>query len=251
MRLTTVEKIGFFHCVEFTKGIKPTERLQSEMERWIQKDEKGPTPISIRGSLIVLPEAFNIDRYERQSTHLQDARECLEDLQGLAREHQVVFVAGILDRRINSAYMVDADVSQLMCHKVADDLVGLYDPCTGEPDACNPIVFQNACVGALICLDAIADATGQPAVGTRLKVFTEVLKARPGRKIVCVPARFADYRAGFDLLSQIPECWHVLAEGRDVHMGSFINDSKTVTRVADAQKNAVEIRTMPSALKRA
>ena len=77
----------FFHCVEFTKGIKPTERLQSEMERWIQKDEKGPTPISIRGSLIVLPEAFNIDRYERQrltfktrASALRTSRASLENI---------------------------------------------------------------------------------------------------------------------------------------------------------------------------
>src|ERR1035441_8740316 len=47
------------------------------------------------------------------------------------------------ENRRNSAYLIDAKVATLMCHKIGEDGTGNYDPCTGNPDPCNPITFSN------------------------------------------------------------------------------------------------------------
>jgi hypothetical protein len=66
----------------------------------------------------VLPEAFNIDEYDSTSKLALPTDEFLAALRLLAEEHQIVFVAGILDGRRNSAYLIDPKLPHVMCHKV-------------------------------------------------------------------------------------------------------------------------------------
>lgn len=252
MRSTTIEKIGFFHFVDFgesdtsanpvTKlGEAITERLQTERE----KDEKW----DISNSLIVLPEAFNIGRYHPQSVPQQSTQEFIEGLRELAATHQVISVAGILEGRRNSAYLIDAKVAHLMCHKIGEDLTGIYDPCTGDPDPCNPVHFRNDdCVGALICMDA--DDVDQPHIKRRQKDFLKRLSAYGGRKIVCVPARFSFPRQRLDCFSKMTDSWYVVAQGcanRGTGEGSFVADSSHKREAEATVENEVKIWQLPRA----
>jgi len=129
--------------VDFSAPASPVTRLRKAINDRIN-EEKGRDPgWTIANSLIVLPEAFNIDEYDSRSPAVP-ADEFLAALRLLAEEHQIAFVAGILDGRRNSAYIIDAKLPHLMCHKVGDDRTGIYDPCTGDSDPCNPVALSNA-----------------------------------------------------------------------------------------------------------
>jgi predicted amidohydrolase len=200
LRTSRIEKIGFFHCVDFSAPASPVTRLRKTINDRIN-EEKGRDPgWTIANSLIVFPEAFNIDEYGSRSPAVP-ADEFLAALRLLAEEHQIVFVAGILDGRRNSAYIIDAKLPHLMCHKVGDDRTGVDDPCTGDPDPCNPVTFSNACVGALICMDATSN--NDRSIGHRRARLLKRLKAGEGSKIICVPSRFQ--RENPDLLVRLPQ----------------------------------------------
>ena len=150
-----LEKIGFFH---FTHGYSDPV---SALAKAIGKEQENRNDIG--NSLIVLPEAFNYGSY-KSDAGLLPAQEILERLRcDLAGSLRINFVVGILEPyrgrlgrvgRRNSAYWVDASGSRLMCNKVGDDQTKLYDPCTQNPDRCNPVACDNARACALICMDA-------------------------------------------------------------------------------------------------
>jgi predicted amidohydrolase len=246
MRLGIIEKIGFFHCVDFGLPADPIAKLREEIETKIHKEKQRDQTWDISNSLLVLPEAFNIGQYDPRSEPQQPASTFLESLRELAAQHRVILVSGILDGRRNSAYLIDAKVAHLMCHKIGDDLTGIYDPCTGDPDPCNPITFRNACVGALICLDAATDAPHQPHIRQRLEDFVKRLSLHEGKKIVCVPGRFR-FPRNLDCCSQMTDCWYIMAQGTYTgeSRGSFFADSshKKVAEAIDA--NEVKIWRLP------
>jgi predicted amidohydrolase len=256
MRSATIEKLGFFHFVEFEQktSLDPVEALSKAMDERIQEERKSGEHWDIGNSLIVLPEAFNIGAYSLQSVPPQHSTQrALEDLRVLAAKHEVIFVAGILgeDRR-NSAYLIDAKVATLMCHKIGEDSSGLYDPCTGDPDPCNPIRFQNGvCVGTLICMDADADHIHRPHIEQRQNEFLERLNAYGDQRIGCVPARFCNHtRRTLDCFSNMTNCWYVMAQGcfdmARSGAGSYIAEAASHHRKEEANNtNEVKIWRLP------
>lgn len=201
-----MDKIGYFRFVEgFEKPILALfKAIEEEQHRWSD----------ISNSLVVLPEAFNIGgQYPDKPLGSElPAGEILENLRReLAQPLGIAFIAGIIDGRRNSAYWVDADGQQLMCHKRGDDLTGAYDPYLQNPDPCNPISFDGGCVGALICMDATDDNAD---IQQRRNDLLTRLKAGKGRKIVCVPAQFRVNRPDpLKFRPVIPDYWYVVADG--------------------------------------
>jgi predicted amidohydrolase len=214
MRSATIEKIGFFHCIDFGTPVNAIAKLRDAMAEKVHEERERDSTRDIGNSLIVLPEAFNFGNYDGRSA-LEQSPQFIEALVQLAAAHRVIFVTGILEGKRNSAYLIDGESAQLMCHKIGDDYTGFYDPCTGNPDTYNPITFSNACVGTLIRIDAAADDGRQPHIGHRLDGFLDRLsEPHTGRKIVCVPARFSQHpRKHLDRFSKMTDCWYVVAQG--------------------------------------
>jgi predicted amidohydrolase len=206
--------------VQYGTPFDPLERLREAIEERTQAQKTYNQEWEIADSLIVLPEAFNAP-YPKAAD--QPVREFLEALRGLAAARQVIFVTGILEGRRNSAYLIDGESVQPMCHKVGDDQTGCYDPRTESPDPCNPITFKNACVGALICMDAVEEDPRQPRVGDRRRGFLQRLGGGDGVKIICVPAMFTTPRIldAQAFRMQVPDYWYV-ASDREWNGPSFI-----------------------------
>lgn len=212
-RAGNLERVGYFRFVdEFATPICAlTKAIEAERERHPNGD--------ISNSLIVVPEAFNIGHdYDLPASDLRP-REILEKLHELAAPLRITFVVGILDRRRNSAYWVDANGPELMCHKMGDDLKGLYKRCLRNPDRRNPIACANARIGVLICMDA-NDNTA--CIRCRRNKLLAGLREGDGNKILCVPARFTNSTPNpLAFLSVIPDYWYVLGGG--VYLGtSFV-----------------------------
>ena len=81
-----------------------------------------------RGSLVVLPEAFNFGRlYSEAGGPRVGKDQLIEDLQNKGRSSDLSFVVGILEPMAgetfvyNSAYFIDGSGAYLMCRKMSDD----------------------------------------------------------------------------------------------------------------------------------
>lgn len=240
MRRTTIERIGFFHYVEFES---PIEALTKALAKAKQTDSG-----SLGNSLIVLPEAFNLGEYAPQANTVHSVTDFFNSLQELADQNKIRFITGDLQNRSNSAHLVDSTGSYLMCHKVGDDRTGIYDPCTGNADPRNPIEFENAAVGVLICMDAAADDSAQPHVERRLHGFLRRLNSLCGQKIICVPARFTQPRLRLSFLSGPRPCHYVVAQGvfnLAVGCGSYVADESHSRKVVAVQANEIKIWELP------
>lgn len=217
MRGAIIRRVGFFRCVNFGNPFNPVARLRDAIEERIREDQSHDEEWDIGDSLIVLPEAFNAPYPTAPD---QPVREFLDALRELAAAGKVIFVTGVLDGRRNSAYLIDGDSAQMMCHKVGDDTMGCYDPRTENPDPHNPITLGNACVGALICMDAVEE---DPRVGDRRKGFLQRLGGGKGVKIICVSSSFTTPRIldAQAFRAHVPDYWYVSAD-RGYNGSSFV-----------------------------
>jgi predicted amidohydrolase len=125
----------------------------------------------IANSLIVLPEAFNngevyYDQACRQPLYGTD--DILDHLATIAKERDIVFVAGLLEPQNNSAYLIDRGGPRLMGHKQAHCGID------------NPIEVNDTCIGALICSDALAP--------DREWITDKVEESPCAHKVICIPA---------------------------------------------------------------
>ena len=189
-----LKALGFFHFRENVED--PIGSLESELERKGARED-------ISGSLIVLPEAFNLGApyyppgYPKVTGTPGDAKIplvlAIKELREIAREWSVAFVAGLLGETYSSAYWIDQkEAPELMCHKMGNDRTGHYLPWNGAQgsDGKNPIECEGACASALICLDAVECPEETQAARERRENLMRHVKhcARPHR-ILCVPAQ--------------------------------------------------------------
>ena len=186
--------LGFFHFRENLED--PFGRLRLELKR------KGAGH-DISGSLIVLPEAFNLGEpyyppgYPKVPGTPGSAKIplvlALKELREIARQWSVAFVAGLLGEQYNSAYWIDhMGMPTRTCHKIGDDRTGHYLPWIGgeDSDGRNPIECADACVAALICLDALeCPEETQPARERRENLIRCVKQCDRPFRILCVPAQ--------------------------------------------------------------
>jgi predicted amidohydrolase len=165
-----IQRAGFFHFVQSYHD--PVGELSKAIERW-EKSEG----VDIHGSLIVVPESFNLGREHsggaagtEGSKPAFDVRYVLQFLTAIAKAREMFFVVALIDgplnsAPLNSAYFVDGAEPRLMCHKIMDDGSREYLSCAQKPNVENPVEVGNVGVGALICMDAlqqsIAAASGE------------------------------------------------------------------------------------------
>lgn len=181
--------LGFFHFREDVED--PIGSLRTELER------KGARH-DISGSLIVIPEAFNLGGPYYGSTGKPGCAKiplvlALKELGEIARQWRIAFVVGLLGEQYNSAYWVDHRAeSEWMCYKMGDDRRGHYIPWSDREgaDGCNPLEFEDACVAALVCLDAVeCPEETQAAHERRENLVRHVKQSSRPCKILCVPAQ--------------------------------------------------------------
>jgi hypothetical protein len=154
----------------------------------------------LAGSLIVLPEAFNLGReydpnYSPKETPRLCARRVLGQLRRIAATYEVAFVLSIIEAgtRRNSAYFVDSGLPRLLCRKIIDDGSQEYQPYTSDYlRRGNPITYPGPiCIGALICADAM-DNRRRPLRPDAEEAYNQLTSLRSkltGRRgVLCVPA---------------------------------------------------------------
>ena len=186
----------------------------------------------IDNSLIVLPEAFNNGGdYSVQPCRqlLIGADDTLRCLAAIARERDLVFVAGLLEPPNNSAYLIDNGRPRLMCHKQAHCDIG------------NPIEINDACIGALICSDARDN---------HQRLTDKADKSTCAHRVICIPAAMSS--GTFDsprfTLSGYRNKYVVLANGKPPPdtCGSFLANkvgSKVGNRNFNCPHNAIFLAT--------
>ena len=248
-------KLGVFH---FANGYsEPFESLRSTI-----KSKHN----SLVGSLVVLPEAFNIRKaYNNTNTECNIRETDLWDLQTVAKDFKLSLVAGMVlnyregnvIKRYNSAYFVDHLGPRLMCHKVCKDSFEesliqppnrfyTYTACDiGSADIQNPYLHSDdgscTAIGALICIDSHTqperknpylsggESEPTPEMKRRDRVLDALRERHCMRKLVCVPACVVNDFSGGRPPGSVSELFgqNVVALANSVSSTwSFITNSK-------------------------
>lgn len=199
--MNQITKVGFYN----PQGPgSPLEALAAAL-----KDKHG----QLSGSLLVLPEAFNIGAsYSRQGEIQKDPR-ILSELQGLCTDFDICMVAGLIisgptDRGrypYSSAHLIDACGAGLLCHKMLSDSQGPYKTCPDGCDGHNAIAYQNTALCSLICMDSYEAYVGERHQRLEKKIG-EVTNMQ--HRIMCVPAYIEKSRPTF---WGIPNSYRVVA----------------------------------------
>jgi hypothetical protein len=209
-----ITKIGFFHFAEDETHADPIGKLAAELR---QKDESG--------SLIVLPEAFNIGCDYYNGTSPTTDASVLRELQTLSIHFGVSFVAGLIISSHgdpypphSSAYLIDENGFGLLTRKRCQDSSRQrYTPCETEDDSRNAISYRNIALGAVVCMDAFTQGAHARAndsdAGSRRERLSLRLEKIDGPKVVCIPAQ-ASGNGPEDFYKGWLNAYVVLANGR-------------------------------------
>lgn len=121
-----------------------------------------------------------------------------------------------------------------MCHKMGDDRTGNYLPHEGS-DIYNPVESDIACVGALICLDALECREETDAARERRENLLHNLKEcnRPYR-ILCIPGHM-----GSHCMPDPHGVFCILANSGA--QKSFVKDTRRVQMVEPVDRSLNEI----------
>jgi hypothetical protein len=187
LHFVMIERVGFFDSPSL--GGDRFQILAGALQ------EAPPVPDSAR-SLLVLPELFNLTesyypfgKFRTTPPPSIALDESLNTLGRLAAAHRTIIVCSLLADGLNAAYYIPPDESpRCMCHKMNDDQSKNYEA-TNLPDANNPLERDGACIGALICLDALecSQELGS-ARQRREKLHLTMRTSLQPRRFPCVPA---------------------------------------------------------------
>lgn len=210
-------KLGFFHFG------KPCGNAIEALEAELKKEDTD----EVAGSLIVLPEYFNVDGDYCPLAGFP------AQLQGTCKRLRVTFVVPLIaeeasySSRYNSAYLIDQHCVALICHKhMSDNLPNrrdnwkayqaLQEGCDHE----NPTWHNDTWIGALICMDAGNGAD------ERCRRLIEKLRLRSVSvfdRIMCVPAKPSEDWAKAESLAQVWASHCLVFASSDPRYDSFIS----------------------------
>jgi predicted amidohydrolase len=208
-------KLGFFRFIADYN--KPIESLEAAIK----------AHGDVCGSLIVLPEAFNLGKYYRDVGDCDHHPEILDELQAIAASFHVTLVAGLIlegpdgpTPPFSSVYLIGRSDSTLMCRKNGDDGYSMYTPFKGDPIPQNPVQCGGSSTAAIICMDC-----DNPAVSRRIKA--ELAKV-DGPKIVCIPACMSSVYGDHAIAESWPNHYVILANSDPNGCRSFISKNGTI-----------------------
>jgi len=141
--------IGFFHC-----GYEGSRNGLKLLRATLKASAVEHVPLS--GSLIVLPEAFNLDDYYGKFSPDPSVKSSLAQISVCMG---IAFVAGLIQRKtnFNCAYLIDGPTCQVLSYKTDPGRSGSYRPCPRSHDICR--LHRGLAVGALVCNDAGENST--------------------------------------------------------------------------------------------
>ena len=208
-----LEKLGVFHLGK-NHGC-PIEELVCAL------DEKAG---AAAGSLIVLPEGFNLGRPYCEPLCAEpkiEEEQAKRILKKLAEGYKVSFVVGLLKFPHNLAFLIEATGQPLpMWRKMSEDGSGHYKPWSGDqPDQVDRDGFS---LVALICNDM--SQTPREPEACRDARARQLAKLNPSlTPVVCVPAARSD--ACSIVYSPEMEGRQYIFANSDSRCGSFITDT--------------------------
>jgi hypothetical protein len=240
-----IERVGFFHFIEAY-----TDPL-GELTKCLEKHSRS----SIRNSLIVLPEGFNLGRqYNVELCEAGVTREkprfdaacMLQFLGGIAVTREISFVVGVIDEhRFSCGYYVDGQEPRQMCRKINPDGSREYKACEKNCHGENPVSVGEVCVGTLICMDAVEQnpdnnpSNFKTAANERRKRLLCDLDWSQ-RSVLCIPAYMSDK---FPERDGTEGKWVVIANSRLDGCGSrIVNGNGTLVEECKCRQNQVCIR---------
>jgi predicted amidohydrolase len=240
---TDFTSIGVFH---FGKDHgKPILALESAISDFIGN---GGT---LKNSLVVLPEGFNLGRHYYGMEPPKDDLSILDCLASLSTTFQCAFVAGLVVKDTpgvsppySSAYLIDGlcqPRQQILTRKKKkdstetsrvfpdDSWVANYTACpTYEPRALSQ---RGLAVAALICLDAESDLESRDDYDLRCDAVAKMLSdCKCRHSLLCIPAYMSNgldggrIGANIILRESLRGTIHALANSCAGHVSSFITN---------------------------
>jgi predicted amidohydrolase len=181
----------------------------------------------VGGSLIVLPEGFNIGKYYRNEGKCNHDRSVLNELRMVAATHNVTLVSGLIIKEphcptppFSSVYIIDGVGCTLLCRKHGEDGYQNYTPFKAAPDASNPVHYGGASIAAIVCMDCDSPQVFRP-------IESELAKAQHP-KIVCIPACMNKVYGDQAIAGSWPNHYVVLANSDPHGCNSFISKDGTI-----------------------
>ncbi len=223
-----IKRIGCFHFVQ--NYANPFGALRDAL------GEHG----DVSDSLIVLPEAFNNGKpyYDQpRGQPVFGAKHALNELREIAAKERLILVVGLLAWPSSSAYLIDGAGARLICRKKSDDGSNNYEASqAGLVGECNPIAYDGADIGALMCNEIDHYGAGLSA---RLDECTSA------RRIICIPAWMSATYFGSDRL--MTDHWEgkyvALANSNPYGCGSFIANTRRYCHRVVGETNQVVFKT--------
>lgn len=194
---------------------------------------------SVGGSLIVLPEGFNIGKYYRDAGPCNYDATVLGQLRDLALVHGVTFVAGVIVQELkgpmpplSSACLVTATGSALLCRKHGSDGSLNYTPYKADPVGPNPILYGDASIAALVCMDCDDPNLYRP--------IENKLAAIKRDKIVCVPACMNKVYGADAIAMSWKDAWVIVSNSDPKGCRSFVSfDGSILTQDGGESDNII------------
>jgi hypothetical protein len=182
LRMSQITKVGFYNP---QNPGAPLETLTAVLEGLRNQ---------LHGSLLVLPEAFNIGTRYSCAKPIQKDPRILCELQALCTDYGICMVAGLIiegpgDRGTypySSAYLIDAAGAGLLCHKMLCDSQGPYMTCLDGCDGHNATAYRNVAICSLICMDSYEASHNRDRHQRLEKKIEDVRNVQ--HRVLCVPA---------------------------------------------------------------
>ena len=215
-------KLGFFHYGNPDKS-EPVTSLLGVLTR-----RAAVEPVA--GSLIVLPEAFNIGKpYYDASTRPNTDAAIVGVLQAVAREFRLAFVAGLVLKDdaglpYSGAYLVTRQECTALSYKrTADDTAYFSNPnYQSYPREWHyPVAYGEACVGALVCADATPFV---PAAISDIRERQRLIRDRMAGpcRILAVPVCMSSHYSACGIADEWPDAHVIVANSHPTGCGSHL-----------------------------